>query len=381
MRSCSRLFGVSLVVAVLLLPPLLGSVYTSNQVVVGADDVVSEDLYALGGRVTVAGTVEGDLLVLAGELTITGTVEGDVVGLVWGSTRISGDVEGSVRLAGLRLEVGGDVHDDISSLVAESRLSGVFGRDVLILAGETIVDGRVERNVWAEAWRLEVDGAVGGNVEARVDDLRLGDSARVGGNVSFRASGRASISEDAVVAGTTTRREVLSPVWAKAVMRLFFWLGVAAFLVAGLLFLWLLPRSGRRAVEIVGERPWRSLLVGTAALLVPPLLAVPLFLTLVGLPVAVLLLLAWVLGLVLGPIPAAAWLGRRLLRGRHSLYLGFLVGAVLWRSAMWLLSLVAALIYIVPLLLGLGAFVLAAWETRRAALAPGAAEVAPIVDP
>jgi len=371
MRSCSsRLFGVTFIAALLALPPLLGSIYTSNHVLIGADEVVSEDLYAAGGRVTVAGTIEGDLLVLSGELTITGTVQGDVLGLVWGSTRISGEVEGSVRLAGLRLEVDGEVHDDVSALAVEGRLSGDVGRDLLVIAGQAVVGGEIERDVHAQAWRLEMDGAVGGDVQARVDDLRIGGSTRVGGNVLFRASGDVSISADAAVAGITTRREVLSPVWAKAVTRLFVWLSVAAFLVAGLLLLWLFPRSGRRAVEVVGERPWRSLLVGVAVLVVPPLLAVPLFLTLVGLPLAVLLLVCWVLGLVLGPLPAVAWMGRRLLPKHYSLYLGFVVGALLWRSAIWLLSLVAALIYAVPLLLGLGAFVLAAWETRQAALVP-----------
>jgi cytoskeletal protein CcmA (bactofilin family) len=372
MWRSNRLFGVSLLAVVLALPPLLGSIYVSNNVYVGAQDVVPEDLYAVGGRVTVAGTVEGDLLVLCGGLTITGTVEGDVIGLVWGSTRISGEVAGSVRLAGLQLEIDGEVHDDVSSLIVESRVSGDVGRDVLVIAGEIVVGGRVQRDVRAQAWSLEMDGAVGGNVEARVDSLLLGGSTRVEGDLSFRASGRVSISDGATVAGIATRRAVLAPVWAKAVMRLFVWLGIAAFLVAGMFVLWLFPRSSRRAVETVGEHPWRSLLVGLAVLVVPPLLAVPLFLTIVGLPVAVLLLLAWLLGLVLGPVPVAAWLGRRLLPERCSLYLGFLVGAVLWRSALWLFSLVAALVYLVPLLLGLGGFVVSAWETRRAGLTAGA---------
>ena len=71
----------------------------ANQVIVTEGDVVAEDLYALGGRTIVEGTVQGDLIVLSGEVIVTGTVEGDVVGLVWGPARFTGEVGESVLLA------------------------------------------------------------------------------------------------------------------------------------------------------------------------------------------------------------------------------------------------------------------------------------------
>jgi hypothetical protein len=100
-------------------------------------------------------------------------------------------------------------------------------------------------------------------------------------------------------------------------------------------------------------------------LVVPPILALPLFLSLVGLPLAVLLLLFWVVGLFLGPIPAVAAAGERLLGGRGGVLGGFVVGALLWRGGMWLLSLAAAAVYLVPLVIGLGAFTIGAWEARK----------------
>jgi len=45
------------------------------------------------------------------------------------------------------------------------------------------------------------------------------------------------------------------------------------------------------------------------------------------------------------------------------------VGALLWRAGLWALSLVAALLYLIPLLVGLGAFTIAAWEARRGSAA------------
>ena len=79
------------------------------------------------------------------------------------------------------------------------------------------------------------------------------------------------------------------------------------------------------------------------------------------------------LGLFLGPVPAVAAAGERLLGGRGGALAGFVVGALLWRAGMWALSLVAALLYLVPLLVGLGAFTIAAWQSRRESIRPSAA--------
>ena len=104
-----RIVSAALLAGGIALPaaPLLGSIRMANQVIVTEDDVVTEDLYALGGRTIIEGIVQGDLVVLSGEVIVTGTVEGDVIGLVWGPARLSGEVGEAVLLAALRLGAGG----------------------------------------------------------------------------------------------------------------------------------------------------------------------------------------------------------------------------------------------------------------------------------
>ncbi len=353
-----RIVSAALLAGGIALPaaPLLGSIRMANQVIVTEDDVVAEDLYAIGGRTIIEGIVQGDLVVLSGEVIVTGTVEGDVIGLVWGPARFSGEVGESVLLAALRLEATGRVGADLTTLAGEAAVGAEVGRDLLLIGGSAEVTGSVGRDVRVQAWRLSVDGQVGRDVVARVDDMVLGDAARVAGDVTFRASDEVRVSDTATVGGTLVQAQVLAPVWARAVTRLVGWLSVLGFLVAGVALFWLFRGTAPRAVGVARERPWRSVLVGLGVLVLPPLLAIPLFLTLVGLPVAVLILLFWVVGLFLGPIPAVAAAGESLLRGRGGVLGGFVVGALLWRAGLWALSLVAALLYLVPLLVGLGAF-------------------------
>jgi hypothetical protein len=366
-----RLVGILLLAGGVALPaaPVLGSLRTANQVIVTEDDVVREDLYAVGGRTIVEGVVQGDLIVLTGEVIVTGTVEGDIVGLVGGPVRLGGEVGESVLVAAVSLETAGRVGADVSGFVGEARVGGEVGRDVLVTGGEVEVTARVGRDVRSQAWRLIVDGEVGRDIAARVDDMVLGDAARITGDVTFRASDEARVSPSAIVGGALVQAQVLAPVWAQALTRLLGWLSVLGFVVAGVALFWVFRGTGPKAVRVARERPWRSALVGLGVLVVPPIVALPLFLTLVGLPVALLILLFWVLGLFLGPIPAVAAAGERLLGGRGGILGGFVVAALLWRGGMWLLSLAAAVLYLIPLVIGLGAFAIGAWEARRGSMA------------
>ena len=363
MRS-SRVLGVT-AIGLLALPLILASLRISGQVIVTADDVVTEDLYAIGDRVIVEGVVQGDLFVITGNLTVSGRVDGDVLGMVGGPARISGEVGGSVRLAAVRLEITGSVGDDVAAVTTEGDLSGSVGRDVLAIAGSLALEGAVGRDVRAQVYRMTIDGPIARDVHARTDRLILGDEAVVGGDLLYKASSEARIDPSAAVNGQLTRRDVIAPVWAKAVTRVFAVLSVFGFIVAGLIGMWVFRGWSGRAVEAVERRPGRSALIGLAVVLVPPILVLPLFLTLVGIPVALVLLLGWLIALFLGPLPAVTGAGKRLLHGRGGVAMGLVVGTIVWRGAMWLLPLLATLLYLSALLIGLGAYASAGWSLRR----------------
>jgi hypothetical protein len=339
----------------------------SSRVIVLAEDVVTEDLYAFGDHVIVEGVVQGDLFVITGNLTITGRVEGDVLGLVGGPARIAGEVTGAVRIAAVRVEVTGTVGDDMAVVAAESILEGSVGRDVYAIAGAVRLGGAVGRDVRAQVLRLTIDGPVARDVFARTGRLALEDEAVIGGDVLYKASSEARVDPAAAVNGRLTRREVITPVWASVASRLFVVFSTLGFVFAGLLAAWVFRRWSGRAVEAAENRPGRSAVIGLAVLLVPPLLVLPLFLTLVGIPVALVILLLWVSALFLGPLPAVTAAGKRLLRGRGGVAAALVVGTIVWRGAMWLLPLLALVLYLAALLIGLGAYGSAAWQLRREA--------------
>ena len=363
MRSRSdRVFGLAAVGVIAALPLLVGSVAVSNQVIV--TDVAPEDLYAVADSVIVEGTVQGDLFVITGSLSIIGIVEGDVLGLVGGTVRVSGRVDGSVRVAAVSLEITGSVGDDVAAVVGQASIPGDIGRDAVLFGAEANLDGTVGRDVRAQTYRMGIGGTVGRDIQARVDRLAIGAAARVGGDVIYRASTDANVDPAAVLGGRLVRTPVLAPVWAMAVTRVFAILSVLGLIVAGIIGQWLFRSTSQRAVVVAGERPGRAALVGLGMLLVPPMLVLPLFLTLVGIPVALVILLAWLIALFLGPLPTVTRLGSLLLRGKGGPALGLVMGVVVWRGVLWLLPVIAAVVYLSALIVGLGSYGIAAWSLR-----------------
>jgi hypothetical protein len=144
------------------------------------------------------------------------------------------------------------------------------------------------------------------------------------------------------------------------------WIGIGiATLIVGLLLAGLAARQVHASTDLIGREPLKTFLVGLLAVVVPPIVAVLLMVTIVGIPVGLgLLLVVWPLVSFVGYIVAAIWLGEWLLGRREGAVrpdrpyaaatIGVIVGFVIG-----LVPLVTAVLSI----FGLGAVVLAAWRT------------------
>ena len=68
---------------------------SNNNVEIGSEEIVSENLYIAGGRSVVDGSVEGDLSIAAGDVSLSGSVSEDV-SIIGGDVTFSGSVEGFI---------------------------------------------------------------------------------------------------------------------------------------------------------------------------------------------------------------------------------------------------------------------------------------------
>jgi cytoskeletal protein CcmA (bactofilin family) len=313
------LIGLVLLAVLLVVSPVWGSVETRSgqEVRIGPDEVVGDDLYVTANEVVVDGTIEGDLVAFGRSITVNGTVEGDLIAA--GQTvEVGGTVEDDARIAGqaLLLGGGGSVGDDLlaAGYSLENVPDSAVGGTLLYAGYQALLAGSVGEDFRAAANGVQLDGEVAGDVNVEVDGesgatpvfapvagvelpmveagLTLTSLARVGGDLTYQSSAEAQIDPGTQVEGEVVREErpaeeveeeaARNPVidWVLDTLR-----SLVALLLVGLLLVWLVPGWIRRLAHTVLDRPlailgWGLLgliafvALGVAILLVTILLAV-----------------------------------------------------------------------------------------------------------
>jgi len=348
----------------------LASLVTTDRYIVTAEDVVDEDVYVSSVSSTIEGVIEGDLTIFTGDLTITGEVTGSVTVFSSGSVVIAptGTIVGSLNGAAARVTidgaVGGDVFVAAPSIVISN--TGSVGRDAMLFGGTARVEGAVARDVRGRTLRLVIDGTVGGDVDVASQKLEFGPQAAVGGDVLYRSPGEASGAAEASVGGTLTRLPAQSNFVFGIILVLANTVGFFGFLVAGIVVIAVVRGTSARATGSVLVHPIKSLAIGIVGVVVLPIAIVLLAMTLVGIPLAVIGVLIAVAMFIVGPLPAVAALGSRVLFGKGGLFGAFIAGAVLWRLGIWIVPVVGGLIYLLAMVWGIGGWILGILAARKA---------------
>jgi cytoskeletal protein CcmA (bactofilin family) len=364
-------------------PAAAGDFRSDTTVTIGADETVDDDLYIGGGTVSIAGTVNGDATIGAGTVTMTGTVNGSL-NVAGGTVDVLGDVTGAVRVSGGTVRIVGSVGRDVvifggtATIEAGAEIEG----DVAGATGSLTVAGTVHGNLRAGTGTMVLAGTVDGEVEAGVGDLSIESGAVIGGDVTYTSANEARIADGAQIGGDVVRREPAAE--AESVVAdnpIVSYLGLLlGLLLLGWGMLAIRPRLLAGSAETLRTSPLPSLGLGAAGCLGQFVLVILLIVVgallgalagalgggFIGAAIVVVLLI--VLLLILSAVPVAMAIGRLVLPGDRSGYLVYLAGAAILALALVVGGFVPALgglVFLVVWVLGLGAFILYAWRTRR----------------
>ena len=263
-------------------------------------------------------------------------------------------------------------HDADADLSGEDRIvvkgpldvpRGETVDDVVVVDGRVTVAGRATGDVLAVSGAVRVAGTVEGDLVALSDRARLTRGARVEGDVIY-ADERPVLARGATVGGEVRKLdpdEALAPGGFIGALALWIAFSIST-LVAGLLLYMLAPRALDAARAAARERTGGAVGWGLLIFFGVPIVAVLAFLTLVGIPLAIALLLAIFPLYVLGYVTSAWLLGVRLVARRP--LLGFLAGWAILR-ALALVPVLGGLVWFGATVFGLGALGVAAWRARR----------------
>lgn len=277
-------------------------------------------LFISGNNLTVNGDVEGDIFAIGQSITINGRVKGDVIAA--GNTiKVNGTISGDIRAAGNTIEVEGLVSDSLT--LAGNNITfqqtAQTARDVVVFGNNATLLGTVQGQVIGSVSHMHLNGPVNGDVELwQVQNLTIGPSADLNGNTNYRSENLADIDANAQVGPINRLAPLPRPEKPESTVGTG-WTGVSIFFILGtvlagivlwgvyyLIFPSRLPRSGQTAQEEFLP----TLGKGFLTLLVVPPVVLLLFITMIGIPLALLVLIAYIIILCLANILVGDYISR-----------------------------------------------------------------------
>lgn len=170
---------------------------------------IFDDLYAVGGVLSVSGNVAGDVISVGGEVSVAGDVAEDIL-IAGGDIDLSGVIGGDIRAVGGEIVVSNNVAEDVVVAGGVVRIlsSSVIGGDVIVASGFTSVSGVVKGDLTIYGDEVLIDGSVAGNVVINfANKVTISSDAVISGDLIYSAKKEIEIPEGAFIGGEITFNE------------------------------------------------------------------------------------------------------------------------------------------------------------------------------
>lgn len=271
--------------------------------------------YVAGGSVFVNSAVTGDLFAAGGTVTVENSIEQDAV-IAGGTVIMNGSVGGDVRVAGGTLTINGPIAGDLLLAGGTVHITekGTIGGDLIMAGGQLTLDGAVTGKAMINGGAVSINSKITGPLRVTASDfLDFGAKADIAQKVSYKGMQQAELTEGAKVAEIEFTQIQNYNNKAGAVLATIFTIGfvvkLLAIILAGLLLMKLFPRTSHAAIAKISDNPWANLGVGVLVLLVGPIAVIFTLIIFVGMYLAILAFLAWLIVLVLAGITSSVFVG------------------------------------------------------------------------
>jgi cytoskeletal protein CcmA (bactofilin family) len=342
-----------------------GATFQPGSGMLEAGQTVDGTVVFSGDVIRIDGTVEGTAFAFGQDVTVNGTINGDLI-VAAQEIEINGIVNGNIYTAGQNLTIGTKTIWDVFLAGQNIKIvkDAVIGRDLFVAGASISLDGTVQRRLSAGGSDITLGGTVGQDAVLDADKIDIMSGSSIKGNLYYTSANKANIATGSAIGGNTdwTYRQ---PEQTKQATLMDSWVGILLGIASAFL-VWLIVRFWRpefwsRNSKVIIEKPLKALGMGALALLVTPIIAVLLMITVIGIPVGIILGFAYGVAIYLSKIVVASafglWMGKRykwatMHKGVWPVLIALIVLAVLAN-----LPYVAFLIGLLVVLAGLGALV------------------------
>ncbi len=310
-------FAIIMLVAFVSLPSwgFAADTRSGSDITIPSNETITEDLYLAAGTVDFDGTAERDVNMAAGEANLAGSIEGSL-NLAAGTMEISGNIAGSLRIFGGRVTLTGDVGGDVVVVGGQLDVgsSSQIGGNILFAGGQLDMRGDVEGDIRGYVGTASLGGTVLGSVDLSTSQLEVTNSAQITGEVLHTGKSEPDVASGARVQGGVTH-ESLNP-WgdgdnplsrASGSLLRTLWM-----LVTGALIVIAAPRLANQ-LGTNGKQLIPAIPLGLLAMIILPIVAAVLMITVIGFPAGFVLLTLFLVALYLTQAVVGMSIGRFIL--------------------------------------------------------------------
>lgn len=275
-----------------------------DTITIGKDQTVNSLLVAFGSRVDIQGTINGDVYCAGQTVSISGVINGDVI-CAGENVMISGKVNGDVRLAGYTVNIGGYVRGSGSFAAQSLQIdnNSVITSDILGFAETMNISGAIGRDIAVASTNTLINGEVGRDIKGHIENLTIGSSGVVNGNIDYTSLNDPLIIGSGEVKGDITIYEPdygsMNNQSSASMAFMGFVFFSASMLLIGMILIALFPRLINDTAQSSLKTPGKVILLGILSLVLTPIAIIILLISAFGVPLAILLGLIWIVILML----------------------------------------------------------------------------------
>lgn len=314
-----------LVVLALISASFLSSAQIKSGDNIVVDEETNGDLYVAGGTVTINSLVNGDLLAAGGTININDSIAQDAL-LAGGNIFVNGVVKDDIRCAGGAIHISANVFGDL--VVAGGKVTidkdVQINGDLLVSGGEITVNGRINGEIESASGAFALNGIAASKIDCRggkvsingevlgpaivvAEEMKIGSNASFAkgvrywtreGNVDFQESVRSGKAIfDAALEPESGRWHYLG---FASLLMVIWYLGTALIFIV--LIHYLFENTFMNAANTVRNASLKSLGWGVLFLVGVPITIIVAAITIIGLPIGALILVAYITIILLGTV-------------------------------------------------------------------------------
>lgn len=291
-----------------------------------AGETVDDNYVVFGNTVTIEGIVNGDVIAGGNTVYVRGKVAGDV--LVFGNeVDIDSEVSGNVRAVGNQVKISNVIGKNVTVTGASVTIEPTtfIGWSLVAYGADVNIRGEIVGNTTAGGATIIYGADTQGNVTLTTsknsntggEALTVLPEASIGKNFTYSAKKQLTLDKNVKVGGETIfkafKEEPKKGIFEGTDLT-YKLISLFGLLVVALVVISLAPKRVTAVVSGMEKRIGRNIGLGLVYFLVTPIICLILLITIIGIPLSLITLVIYLVGLYVSQVFAGIFLGQKILR-------------------------------------------------------------------